>query len=121
MKHLSPKQVLQARHYHAAGWSVAELARLLGHTRDTISKVVNGHTHTNVVRPEGYVVPQLPSRPPPKPHVRRPGLSPDEIAAQGTPEERLRKVQGLPPKPVQLNPGELAGQRILAEKKRRGY
>ena len=69
MRHLSPKQVLQARHYHAAGWSVAELARLLGHTRDTISRVVNGHTHARVFAPVGYVVPQLPSRPPPKPRV----------------------------------------------------
>ena len=119
MKHLSPKQVLQARHYHAAGWSVAELARLLGHTRDTISKVVNGHTHTNVVRPEGYVVPQLPSRPP-KPQWKPRTL--EDVAPGLTREEAVQRYYDRQhPKPVQLNPGQLAGQRILAEKKRRGY
>ena len=119
MRHLSTKQVLQARHYWAAGWKVAELARLLGHSRDTISKVVNGHTHVDVFAPTGYVVPQLPSRPP-KPQYKKRTL--EDVAPGLTLEEAVQRYYDRQhPKPVQLNPGQLAGQRILAEKKRRGY
>ena len=64
---LSSRHVLMGRHYHAAGWKVAELARLFGVSRDALSKAINFRTHANLQPPDGWVVPQLPSRPPPEP------------------------------------------------------
>ena len=49
MKHLPPRVVLDARHYHALGVTVAELARLYGVRRDTLSRAVSGATHAALV------------------------------------------------------------------------
>ena len=63
-RHLTSRVVLMARHYRAHGWAVSELARLFGVSRDALSKAVNFRTHRDLVAPDGWVVPQLPARPP---------------------------------------------------------
>ena len=83
--HVSSRVVLMARHYHAAGWSVFELARLFGVSRDALSKAVNFRTHRDLVAPDGWVVPQLPVRPAPVPvqakprHADRPPVDPARV------------------------------------------
>ena len=100
------RTVLAARFYYRHGVKVAELARLYGVRRDTMSRYLHGHTHADLTEPPGYVPPPLPKRAPPqpwRPKVRH-GIKhgPDAV------ERVLAAVHGIKPPAPQLTPEEQA-------------
>ena len=110
MPHLSSRVVLDARHYSRHGVKVAELARLYGVRRDTLSRAIHGHTHAELTEPNGYRPSPLPKRAPESPRRRHVPLGPI------SPEDRQRlvaMVTGKKPKPAPLS----ASERALAQVK----
>ena len=107
---LSARHVLMARHYHAAGVGVSELARLFGVSRDALSKAVNFRTHRDLVVPDGWVVPQLPVRPAPVPaqtRTRRADSPPvDPARVQRVLDAQRREVM-KPPDLARVNPNPM--------------
>ena len=115
MKHLPARVVLDARYYHRGGVTVAELARLFGVRRDTLSRAVNRATHAALVEPDGFRPRPLPIREPPPPQKRH---APD---TPRTPEEVARDIEGIrvylgKPKPAALRAAERAQRAAEAER-----
>ena len=103
MPHLPSRVVMDARHYARHGVKVAELARLYGCRRDTLSRAIHGHTHADLVTPDSYRPSPLPKREPEPPRKRPVRGTP------WTPEERqalIDRVTGKKPKPAALSPAE---------------
>ena len=92
MKHLPARVVMDARHYHGVGVTVAELARLYGVRRDTLSRAVNGATHAALVVPDGFRPRPLPVREPEPPHKRH-------VSTPMSPEDIQRLKDSWKPKP----------------------
>jgi IS30 family transposase len=68
--HLDDVAVAQIRKLHAAGWKGEAIALALGRSQSTISRVINGKSHTQPRRvwvlPTGHEPPQQRRRNPPR-------------------------------------------------------